>query len=170
MPALPSTSITELWSNLNWTNIAPREEPGLQFPFTKINIPAVPGLYRLTWHNTDEWPQTIKSIRVKATPLIVDPVLTFADSQPPVVLSIGRTTNLKNRLSQHFSKNKNSNRFLKRMRQILPDEMDDDAIRELSRQSINLEITSIDCWVQRCQLERYGTVVHHPIFDFDAEH
>ncbi|GIW80396.1 MAG: hypothetical protein KatS3mg105_2203 [Gemmatales bacterium] len=157
------------WAKLRWTTVAARENAGCNLPFKRVEIPKEPGLYRLTWHNKETWKQVKKEIEAKATKSIKNNRVAFEVLEPPVVLSIGKTTKLRNRLAQHFGNNKNNNRILARLRQILPGKSDDE-IRELGRTSITLEVVVVKCWVLRCQLERFGAAIQHPILDFDAEH
>jgi hypothetical protein len=107
--------------------------------------------------------------RVKASKRIHDPSLDFSDLLPPVVLTIGRSCNLFDRLRQHFSDNPNNNRVWKRLVEIAPS-LPHDQLRELIIQDLVVDWVVISGWVERCVLERYGCAVHRPIFDIDAEH
>jgi hypothetical protein len=170
MAKLPAQSIASSWGALQWqsgvyvvaTNSATK-------PLIVQAAPREAGLYRMTWTGTADWGKLSKILQVRAAGKKLMG-LDFAHCQPPVLLTIGRTTNIHNRLRQHFSTNPYSNRVLTRLTSLLPGSTSPDTIRELARVNLSVEWVPVACWVDRCLLEHYGLVTGLPLLDIDAEH
>jgi hypothetical protein len=145
------------WNDLRWESAPLERAASTSQPLDIPQSPKTAGVYKMTWHDIDCWKQLPKQITVKASVRVQTPVLDISSLDPPVVLTIGRTTSIRSRIRQHFGTNRNNNRALMRIRQLIPD-LD---IAEWVR---------IDKWVDRCLLEKSGVCITLPIFDLDAEH
>jgi hypothetical protein len=155
---------------LSWQEVVPVSGTGRTRPVTFPEAPTAPGVYRITMIDPEWWgKRTQYPIDVKASSRVenahVDPNLWLM----PVLLTVGRTTRLSVRLSQHFGANENNNRFLKRLRSLFPTASDAD-LRRRSIKGLKVEIAECPDWRHRCLAERYGCAIYQPLFDFDAEH
>ena len=128
----------------------------------------MPGLYRMTWPHKNEWPQSAR-IRVEASPKILDPWLDLGDLRFPALLTIGRATNIRARLRQHFGTNHNNNRLTRKLMQLFKNTTHEELCATVVR---NVEITwaVVPSWVDRALLENYGCAVFRPVLDLGAEH
>lgn len=169
MAKLPTTPVATTWATLKWQRDVYERTNSITKPLAVRAAPAEAGLYRMTWTGITDWELLAKVLPVKASLQVPDRVIDFADRTPPVLLTIGRTTNIYNRLRQHFSTNRHSNRVLARFGLILPSLTQDD-IRELARINLSVEWVPVACWAERCILEQYGLAIGLPLFDLDAEH
>ena len=169
MATLPTQPVAAAWAGLQWQSGVYERTASITKPLAVRAAPVVAGLYRMTWTGAADWSRLEKVLPVKASLKVPDRVLDFSDRTPPVLLTIGRTTNIHNRLRQHFGTNRHSNRVLARFGLILPSLAQDD-IRELARTNLSVEWVSVACWAERCVLEQYGLAIGVPLFDIDAEH
>jgi hypothetical protein len=108
-------------------------------------------------------------ITVMASRKIADPFLNIEQLQPPVLLTIGRTTDIYGRIREHLGTNEKSNRLFMRLKRMLS-HLTDAEIRQAAMRRLLVEWVAISSWSHRCLLERYGSVVYMPLFDIDAEH
>lgn len=132
--------------------------------------PTVAGLYRITMTNPEWWKsRSPQPISVKASRRVQDAFVCLDDWRIPVLLTIGRTTRLSVRLSQHFGVNENNNRFMKRLRLLYPG-LSDLELRQRCLNGLEVEIAECPDWRHRFLAERYGCAMFQPLFDFDAEH
>lgn len=157
------------WQALKWNSSELHRATSGNQPLDIPHAPNLPGLYRMIWHGVDDWNLLPKQICVKASVNVQTPVLDYSSLTPPVVLTIGRTTKIRNRIRQHFGTNPNNNRVLMRLRLLLPD-LDMDTLLDLVLRNIRIDWVAIDKWVDRCLLEKAGVVNEIPIFDLEAEH
>jgi len=170
MGELPREETAELWERLLWNtghfSLVPSVRKAMDLPAA----PASAGLYRMTWVGLEEWSVlSAGTLHVGASQKIEDPQLIMANLRPPVLLTIGRTTNIRERLRQHFSVNPNHNRVGKRLGSLLSD-LDFAEVCTLAARNIVVDWVEIESWVARCLLEAYGKAVFKPILDLDAEH
>jgi hypothetical protein len=122
------------------------------------------------WTDEDSWKTVRKSFSVKSTLKVEDRELEFKNLSPPVLLTIGKTTNLYERVRQHFGTNPNNNRIIRRLGHLLvPKPVYDDLI-ELVTRSLQFDWVEVASWVDRCLLEKYGCSIDRPILDLQAEH
>lgn len=132
--------------------------------------PHCPGIYRLTWEAaTDDWRLLQKTVSIRASARVSDPTLDFGEMIPPILLTIGRATDVHIRFRQHFGTNPHNNRVIKRLSSLMPgkslEEMRDIAIRNLL-----IEWAIVTDWRERWVLEKYGCGLGAPLLDFEAEH
>ncbi|HEV3383999.1 MAG TPA: hypothetical protein VG097_04250 [Gemmata sp.] len=168
MARLPYQETTAAWAALQWATGKLVSTNSRTKPLTVIEAPRVPGLYRMTWTGLDDWANIERTLVVKASVKVDDPKLDFSDRTPPVLLTIGRTTNIYNRLRQHFSTNRHSNRVLSRLRQLSALPLED--LLDLIRKNIKTEWVAVPGWIERCLLEKFGVVTEWPVLDLEAEH
>ena len=169
MHTLTTFDVAAAWIGLKWTAERLVQKPRKGEPLEVKNAPKAPGLYRITWDGVDDWVGLPEHVDVKASRRIADPRLSIQGLQPPVLLTIGRTTNLRKRIRQHFGSNDNSNRLFMRMARLLV-HLPADEIRRVAMRNLLVEWTQVSHWSHRCLLERYGSAVCKPLFDIDAEH
>lgn len=167
MARLPDRDTMMLWSELCWHRDRLVETGSKTGPVCAEHAPSKAGLYRVTW--TGNWPSLPETYRAQATRRISDPTVALTDLRPPVRLSIGRTTDIRKRIRQHFGSNENNNRMLQRLRQICPSKCDEE-IRKIAIENLSIEWVELPDWIERCLLESYGKANERPIFDLDAEH
>ncbi len=170
MTNLPTVDVATLWNSLEWVRGGLQRTRSVTCPLCVTEAPKAAGLYRVAWILDEGWERLSKVFHARATKRIVDPSVGFAALQPPIVLSIGRTTNIFSRIRQHFGNNRNSNRILSRLRQISPSEWTDEDVRGAAAKSLQVEWAVVPNWVERCLLESYGKAIQSPILDLDAEH
>jgi len=137
-------------------------------PIAAATAPRVPGLYRMTWTGAS-WSQATNSLPVKASKRVADRQLDLHGMQPPILLTIGRSTNIHKRIRQHFGSNPNNNRVLYRLGLLFP-ALTAAPIRQLAVTDIRVDWVPIADWVQRCLLEKFGVATTTPILDIEAEH
>jgi hypothetical protein len=166
---LPTTPIAEFWASLNWSSGALVATNSRVKPLAIASAPRLPGIYRMTWLGAEDWVRLAKVIEVKASVKVMDARLDFSSRMPPVLMTVGRTTNIYERLRQHFSTNPHNNRVLSRLRKLLP-ELELMAILDLARNNLLVEWVAVPSWIERCLLENYGLVNDLPVLDLDAEH
>jgi hypothetical protein len=152
--------VTNEWSALQWKQGSIKESDSL---------PSCAGLYRISWASASAWNGVRTKRLVKAAKSLGDQWLDFSDRKPPVVLTIGRTLNIKKRIGQHFGTNPHNNRVIRRMAEILPGRQRDELLR-LAHEALEVEWVAVSNWVSRCRLEKYGCALDAPIFDLEAEH
>jgi hypothetical protein len=157
------------WNDLRWESAPLERAASTSQPLDIPQSPKTAGVYKMTWHDIDCWKQLPKQITVKASVRVQTPVLDISSLDPPVVLTIGRTTSIRSRIRQHFGTNRNNNRALMRIRQLIPD-LDIAALLDIVCKNVKIEWVRIDNWVDRCLLEKSGVCITLPIFDLDAEH
>lgn len=169
MHELKKLEIAAMWAALEWISdrLVFKDRKGE--PLEAEHAPKKPGLYRITWDGVDDWKGVPASITVMASRKITDPLLNIQQLDPPVVLTIGRTTDIYARIRQHFGINEKSNRLFMRLKRMLP-LLTDGEIRQAAKRNLMVEWVAIPSWSHRCLLERYGSVVCTPLFDIDAEH
>lgn len=169
-PTLPHPETSTLWQNLEWRTVVPTIRDQKTSPVIFEDAPKAAGLYRVTVHCSDFWSaQKADSVAVSATKSIEDPSLIPGRWDPPVVLTIGKTTQLHQRLAQHLGNNKHNNRLLRRLRHLFP-RLDDSAIRNACARHMTFEIVEEPDWRERFLLELYGTAKQQSLLDFTAEH
>jgi hypothetical protein len=168
--SLPSSEgIAKAWSDLRWTSGRLVRTRSKTQPLAVAEAPHYAGLYRMTWLGVDSWRKVTTTLRVKASNKIGDPYICLSDLTPPIVLTIGRATDVRKRIRQHFGCNHRNNRMLTRLRQILPDLSSDETLSR-AREDLVVEWVLVPCWRLRSLLEKYGAAVAAPVFDLDAEH
>jgi hypothetical protein len=169
MAKLPQKPVSELWSTLTWSSALLARTKISNQPLVIKEAPKNAGLYRMTWEGADDWALVLKSLHVKATLKVPDRILEFENRVPPVLLTIGKTTNIHSRIAQHFGTNTNNNRVIKRLGQLLPQPAYDGLI-VLIQNNIKVEWAIVENWVERCLMEKYGAAMFLPILDLEAEH
>jgi len=169
VPYMPVNPTPALWDALQWQNDALVLTARIQEPLEAPTAPRRAGIYKITWTNAESWAAIQHNRPVAAAAAIEDPVLHFDDLEPPVLLSVGKATNLYLRLRQNFGNNPNNNRILRRLAAVLPN-ADNDELRELAVASLHVSWTIVPDWIQRHLLECYACGVLRPIFDVEAEH
>ena len=117
---LPSKPTADLWSDLKWSSGRLTETRNKNLPLEVKEAPKRPGLYRMTWDGETDWSLVLKSLLVKSSLRVADRQLEFDDLPPPVLLTIGKTTNIHKRLREHFGTNPNNNRVVKRLGDLIP--------------------------------------------------
>ena len=169
MHELKKLDIATMWKGLEWASgrLVLKRRKGE--PLEAEHAPTKPGLYRMTWDGVDDWKGLAAHITVLASRKIADPRLNIQQLQPPVLLTIGRTTDIYGRIREHLGTNENNNRFFMRLKRMLP-HLTDEGIRQAAVRSLLVEWVAVPNWSHRCLLERYGSVVCTPLFDIDAEH
>jgi hypothetical protein len=160
--------ISKTWHALTWQQDNLMATQSQIQPLCAQNAPTKPGLYRFTW--IGGWHELALIHKVRATKRIENPTVDLSGLTPPVCLSVGRTTNLRKRIRQHFGNNKNSNRLFQRLRQIVPLIWTDKDILASAVENLKVEWVEVPNWIERCLLESYGKAIECPIFDLDAEH
>ncbi|HEV8716596.1 MAG TPA: GIY-YIG nuclease family protein [Candidatus Binatia bacterium] len=166
---LPFEPAHELWNNLIWSTVQSAKAKGSNYPLEFMGAPNAAGLYRVSLINEDWWAQRTALIPVKASGRITDPHLNADLWQFPVLLTIGKTTNLKVRLRQHFGINDNNNRLLKRLLTLFP-KLTAGEIRQRSLVGLHVEVVVCPDWRHRFLAEHYGAALCQPLFDFEVEH
>jgi len=169
MKELKKLDIPGTWKGLEWSSGRLVLKDRKCEPLEAERAPKEPGLYGITWDGVDDWKSLPPHITVKASRKIADPILSIQQLQPPVLLTIGRTTDLYGRIREHLGTNTNNNRLFMRLKLILP-HLSDEEVRQAAMRSLLVEWVVVPNWRLRCLLERYGSVVCTPLFDIDAEH
>ena len=169
MPALPTRPISDIWQTLAWETGAIVEACSKNRPLAVQGAPGRAGIYRISWVGAEAWASAQHVYLSRGSSKIPDLRIDVNPRVPPLVLSIGRTTDLRKRLRQHFGDNENNNRILGRMRGLLPGRSDAE-IRDIAAHSLKVEWVVVECWIQRCLLEAFGKAVEAPVLDIDAEH
>lgn len=169
MHNLKELDIAAMWFGLEWTSCRLVMKDRNGEPLEAERAPKKPGLYRITWDGLNDWSALPAQITVKASRKIADPHLDIRQLQPPVLLTIGRTTDVYGRIRQHLGRNENSNRVFMRLKRMLS-LLNDEEIRQMAMRNLLVEWVAVASWSHRCLLERYGSVVCTPLFDIDAEH
>jgi len=169
MHELKKLDIATMWKGLEWASgrLVLKRRKGE--PLEAEHAPTKPGLYQMTWDGVDDWKGLPAHITVLASRKIADPRLNIQQLQPPVLLTIGRTTDIYGRIREHLGTNENNNRLFMRLKRMLP-HLADEGIRQAAVRSLLVEWVAVPNWSHRCLLERYGSVVCTPLFDIDAEH
>jgi hypothetical protein len=163
---LPFPPACELWENLSWRTVELSVRDRITSPVVFPLAPAEAGIYRVTLVDDSFWSSRVnEKISVRATRRVLDPELATSGWKAPVVLSIGKTTNLSKRLAQHLGNNPNNNRLLRRLRQLAPG-----FDRETDLALLRFEVALVPDWRKRFLLEAYGTALHQSLLDFTAEH
>lgn len=165
----PTTPTQELWHALEWHKIRIQAHTAKNRPIIAINCPKVAGLYSVSLTDGNWWQEAHNEIVIKASKTILDNVIEKRYWNIPVLLTIGRTTNLSKRIEQHFGRNSNNNRLLKRL-QLLFRTYSDSQIRKKAITGLEIRVTTVQNWTERFLLEKYGCAVERPIIDFEAEH
>jgi hypothetical protein len=169
MRGFREADLAAMWDALRWGSGSlvrvNREIDPLEAPRTH----PIPGLYKMAWVGVDYWPSMPKVIGVEACDQIPDPRLLIEHLEPPVLLTIGRTTSVYDRIRQHFSTNDNCNRVFKRLYRWLPGRTNDD-MWTLATANIMLEWAYVPSWIDRAQIEQYACARFAPLFDLEAEH
>lgn len=170
--SLQVESIAAEWHSLVWATGELVLTKSLTRPLRIKSMPATAGLYRMTWRNSETWAMAGRSLSVNASRKIPDPILDLSGLKTPFIFTIGRTTNLSERIQQHFGTNQCNNRVISRVRQLYPHLPGSDLSRliQICLVSITIEWVENPSWLSRCLLEKYGTAIMRPIFDMDAEH
>jgi hypothetical protein len=166
---LPRQQVAELWDGLTWHAAKLKIAQSKNRPFIPEGTPAASGLYRITWINDQTWRGVSKTFTARGAKAIANLSVSFSNRSVPCVMTIGRTTNLRKRLRDHFGSNPNNNRFLTRLRQVMPGQPDGE-LRVLAAESVRVEWVAVTSWVERSLLEVFGKAIQVPIFDLDAEH
>jgi hypothetical protein len=169
MAKLPEKPVAELWSTLTWTSAQLVRTKNKNLPLAIKEAPKQAGLYRMTWKGAEDWTLVLKTLHVKATLKVADRILEFAERVPPILLTLGKTTDIHGRIAQHFGTNPNNNRVISRLGQLLPKPAYD-ALLLLILNNIKVEWVVVENWVERCLLEKYGAATFLPILDLEAEH
>jgi hypothetical protein len=143
------------WDDLQWSSSPFVRAASINRPLDIPQSPNAPGLYMMTWLGVDGWRLLPKHITVKATVKVQTPILDFSSLNPPLVLTIGRTTAIRKRIRQHFGTNQNNNRALMRFRQLLPD-LEISELLEIICNNVRIDWVCVDNWVHRCLLEKAG--------------
>ena len=171
MANLPQSQTADLWRVLEWRQGRLAETRSNANPVEVANAPASSGLYQMTWDGdgAQDWAMLNKTRPVSASVRVPDRQLDFSDRERPVLLTLGRTTNIYKRIRQHFGNNRHNSRVLSRLGQILPG-LSGDEIRLLAIRNLRIEWVVVASWVERCLLEKYGAAIGRPILDIDAEH
>jgi len=123
----------------------------------------------VTWEGVEDWSKLPRQVSVMASARISDAFISIERIQPPVLLTIGRTTEIHGRIREHLGTNSNNNRLFMRLKRLFS-ELPDDAVRVVAQRNLLVEWVPVASWSHRCLLERYGSVVCTPLFDLDAEH
>jgi hypothetical protein len=167
MHELKKLDIAAIWEGLEWTSgrLVLKQRKGE--PLEAEHAPKKPGLYRITWDG--DWKGLPAQITVMASRKIADPLLHIEQLQPPVLLTIGRTTDIYGRIRQHLGTNENSNRLFMRLKRMLS-HLTDAEIRLAAMRNLLVQWVAVPMWSHRCLLERYGSAVCTPLLDIDAEH
>ena len=152
-------NVADVWEGLVWSPL-PRNEK--HFEWEKLD--EQPGLYRARLLERVEFNQVFH---------IGEQEISISALEENAILSIGKTKDLKQRLSkQHFSGNSSGNRLGRHLAKIFPD----NGKGHLSLTDIfNLDKVAIEyvieeCWWKRDLLESYGKVHHKCLFDLGVEH
>jgi hypothetical protein len=170
MAQFPKQPTASLWSGLQWTRSDLVKTKTKNQPLAAKEAPSTPGLYRMTWIGTEGWDSVRKTMCVKSTLKVADRTLEFEELRPPVLLTIGKSTDIRERIGQHFGTNPNNNRVISGLGHLLlPKPVYEDLI-EIVRCNIRVEWVEVASWVDRCLLEKYGCSVERPILDLEAEH
>ena len=169
MATLPITTTAAAWAALKWERGQLDRTNSRLMPLGVMRSPRTPGIYRMTWTGTADWAKLDKHLLVKASKRIADRRLDFSDRTPPVLLTIGRSTNIHKRIRQHFGSNLHNNRMLSRLGQLLP-AMTQEQIIELARVNLSIAWVVVADWIERCLLEKYGVGLDRPLLDLEAEH
>ena len=169
MPYLPVNPTPELWGALQWQDEDLVLTARIQEPLEAPTAPRAAGIYKITWTNAETWAAIQHNRPVGAAAAIEDPVLYFDDLHPPVILSVGKATNLYTRLRQDFGNSPNNNRLLRRLATVLLN-ADNNELRAVAVASLQVAWTIVPDWVQRHLLECYACGQLRPIFDVEAEH
>ena len=168
MECMGITDTPGLWAALKWSSGHLSRTNRLIQPLEVTESPRAPGIYRFTWDGA-EWHVLQKTFTVRSSRKVVDPTVDFSDMMPPVVLTIGRATDMHARIRQHFGTNLNNNRVIKRLSGIMPGKSADE-IRDIAIQNLVVEWVIERDWRKRWVLERYGCGIEAPLLDFEAEH
>jgi len=170
MANLPNVSVKVLWDQLSWGQTELCKTQSRNSPLEGEDLPRAAGLYKISWVDDSTWNQVEKSFHVQGAKCIEDVTIHFSERLTPCVLTIGKTTNLHERIRQHFGTNKNNNRMLKRLHLVMPGLTDED-IREICLKSLRVDYAEVSDWIERSLLESYGESSEVSIFDLvDAEH
>lgn len=138
MHTLTTFDVAAEWVGLEWTAERLVLKSRKSEPLEAENAPESPGLYRVTWDSVADWASLPEHVDVTASRTIADPRLSIPGLQPPVLLTIGRTTNLRKRIRQYFGGNDNSNRLFMRMARLLV-HLPADEIRRVAMRSLLIE-------------------------------
>jgi hypothetical protein len=170
---LPPVGTPKLWEALRWTEARITRTGSQVQPLVVEGAPRAPGLYRMSWVGPD-WARLGRVREVQASSKVADPILDLSSMTAPVELTVGRSLNLYERLRQHFGTNSNNNRVWSRLRALFQDDPNqkhpEDQLRALVAANVQVQWVTVDSWVERCLLERYGCSVLRPVLDLDAEH
>jgi hypothetical protein len=169
MTVIPAIDTPRLWSELAWHTDQLVKTNSEREPLCAKDAPAAAGLCRAKW--TGAWLDFASTFRAQASRKITDTTIDIAGLLPPVCLSIGRSTDIRRRIRQHFGTNANNNRKLRRLREIAPASWAcDDDIRKAAIENVRVEWAKVSSWIERSLLESYGKALERPVFDLDAEH
>ncbi len=169
MHEMMKLDVATMWKGLGWTCGRLELKVRRGEPLEVVDAPKKPGLYQVTWDGVDDWKGLPAQITVMPSQKIADPYINIQQLQPPVLLTIGRTTNIYGRIRQHLGTNENSNRLFMRLKRMLS-HLSDDELRQAAMRSLRVEWVKVPSWKHRCLLDRYGSVIRTPLFDIDAEH
>ncbi len=139
------------------------------------NLPKAAGVYR------------VKLLNLKGKDAVFHcgkDEITMLAGTANVYLSVGKTTNLKNRLgSQHFSSNHCGNRLGRHLATLFPDfagdNKDSHSVNFVTKERcgslieggfISIEFLEEDVWWKRDLLESYGKATYKCLFDLGIEH
>lgn len=168
MEALPQHQTATLWKTLAWQSARLEPTNSRQEPLCVPGAHRGPGIYRMTWCEESTWADAQKQRLVNATAAIADPRLDLDSLSVPVILTIGRSTNVYVRIRQHFGANRNNNRIFTRIQELFP-VLAPEETREIAQASIGIEWAPVASWAERSLLERFGCATERPVFDIDAE-
>ena len=151
--------VATVWGKLNWTLLQRRENH-----FLWKELDGKPGLYRV---------RLLKRVDVKHSFSIGEQEITVSALEKDAILSIGKTKNLKQRLSrQHFSGNISGNRLGRHLAKIYDNKADYLSLTDIFKLNEELVIEYVIewSWWKRDLLESYGKVHHKCLFDLGVKH
>lgn len=169
---VPFAHIDQMWNALQWNDAVPVLADFRQFPVRFPSAPQLPGLYRVSILTPEFWDENaLQRVEVDAAQQILDAHDAYLQPhawKAPFVLTVGCSTNLRDRLQQHLGANFRNNRLLKGIRCLFP-KLDDAVIRQACIDHMRFEVSEEADWRIRFLLERYGAAIEQPILDFKAE-
>jgi hypothetical protein len=151
--------VVACWNKIDW-----READLNQLS----SVTATPGLYRVKLSHV---PKNIKcKYIIPACKRLGDLAIVLSDIAEGNWLSIGKTTNIRKRLMQHLGNNPNNNRLTRCFGKLIEENPEHEGLRKIIINSIQVQFTEVDNWLERDLLESYGKAILKPLFDISAEH
>lgn len=149
--------VEEEWEKLNWVSLPKNDK---NFVWGSLENKA--GLYRVKLQEKHE---------LKGCFCVGEQNISISKLEKDAILSIGKTKNLKRRLSKdHFSGNCHGNRLGRHLAKIFSDKECLSLKDVFDLDKITIEYVVVDCWWKRDLLESYGKIHHRSLFDLGIEH